>query len=297
MHHPGEIRVQQRADVFADDWGSAGVDNTIPPIAEDFLSQQRFLVLAANSRGRPWATAVSGPAGFLNTHDDSTIHVHARPDRPDPLADAFTRPRQVGLIAVDPATRRRMRLNGKARSVDSGLVVETDQVYANCPKYIQTRTVADAERPARSARYGKLLTHAQQEWVHSSDTMFVATSAPGLGVDASHRGGNPGFVQVRSQKALTWPDYVGNSMYMTLGNLDMDPRAGLLFIDWSDGHTLHLTGRARTDWDPERAAAFPGAQRVIDFEVDEVVQIDHHLPLTWTLEKYSRFNPPLEQRS
>lgn len=290
MHHPGELAVQERAQVTMEDWGSARVGNQFPPVAERFLAEQRFLVIGAEHEGRLWGTALTGPEGFIGVHDESTVHVRARPGVSDPLAGAFESPQEVGILVMDPAKRRRMRVNGRAEPVGSGLLVRADQVYANCPKYIQTRVVTDAPRPEPHATYGDGLTDSLQEWIRAADTFFLATSAPGLGTDASHRGGNPGFLHVEGRR-ITWPDYVGNSMYMSLGNLDLDPRAGLLLIDWEHGHTLHLTGRARVDWDPERADPHPGAQRVIDFEVDEYVHVAHHLPLTWGFEEYSRFNP------
>jgi hypothetical protein len=80
-------------------------------------------------------------------------------------------------------------------------------------------------------------------------------------------------------------------MYMTLGNLELDPRAGLLFLDWEQGRSLQVTGRASVDWAPERAARAPGAQRIVDFEVERVVQIDGAVPLRWTPPQYSEFNP------
>ena len=92
-------------------------------------------------------------------------------------------------------------------------------------------------------------------------------------------------------RRLLWPDYVGNSMYMTLGNLELNPAAGLLFLDWEHGHTLQLTGRARIDWDPGRAASVPGAERLIELDVDQIVQIHHASPLRWTFGEYFRHNP------
>ena len=82
-------------------------------------------------------------------------------------------------------------------------------------------------------------------------------------------------------------------MFMTLGNVAANPRAGLLFIDWETGDTLQLTGRAVVDWSPERASAIPGAERVVDFAVDRVIQMAGALPLRWVLEERSRFNPPV----
>ena len=99
------------------------------------------------------------------------------------------------------------------------------------------------------------------------------------------------LVATNHQHTVEWPDYVGNSMFMTLGNLEIEPRTSLLFLDWEHGHSLHLTGRACVDWDAGRAAAQPGALRHIDFDVDRVIQVDHASSLSWSFERYSRFNP------
>ena len=98
---------------------------------------------------------------------------------------------------------------------------------------------------------------------------------------------------MHDERRLSFPDYAGNTMFMTLGNLAANPRAGLLFLDWERGDTLQLSGRAVVDWSPERAAALPGAERVVDFEVDAVVRAPRALPLRWALEERSRFNPPV----
>ncbi|GAA2206756.1 pyridoxamine 5'-phosphate oxidase family protein [Nonomuraea monospora] len=293
MFHRGEQAVQRRAGLTVDGWGSAGVGATIPQVAADFLTRQRLIVLAAaDDTGAAWAGALTGPPEFVTVPDDRTIVADRLPAAGDPLSGLFDTERPVGMLAIEPATRRRMRVNGRARGDGGRLTIRTEQVYANCPKYIQTRADAgDSPAESRTAQVTDALTAGHQRWIATADTFFVATYVAGLGADASHRGGNPGFVTVTGDRRLTWPDYVGNSMYMTLGNLELEPRCGLLFLDWENGHTLHLTGRARADWDPARAAAVPGAQRLIDFDVERVVHITGYLPQRWSFGKYSRFNP------
>ncbi|MFC4334325.1 pyridoxamine 5'-phosphate oxidase family protein [Salininema proteolyticum] len=294
MHHEGEIAVQERAGV-AKVLGSARVGAAIPPVAADFLERQRLVVIgAADDDGALWASALSGPAGFVAADGDRTVVADRYPVGGDPLARLFETGRDVGMIAIEPSTRRRMRINGTAVRTGECLVVHTEQVYSNCPKYIQARTPDDGPGVGTvpgSAQTSSTLTAAQERWIAQADTFFIATAAPGLGADASHRGGNPGFVAVTGSGGLSWPDYVGNSMYMTLGNLELDPRCGLLFLDWERGRALHLTGQARVDWDPDRAAAVPGAQRMVDFALDRAVQIDGALPTRWSFEEYSKFNP------
>ncbi len=100
-------------------------------------------------------------------------------------------------------------------------------------------------------------------------------------MDSSHRGGEPGFVRVEGERHLVFPDYAGNSHYNTIGNLMMDPRAGILFVDFERGGLLQLTGRVRIDWDSSELERFPGAQRLVHFELDEAVELERALPLRW----------------
>jgi predicted pyridoxine 5'-phosphate oxidase superfamily flavin-nucleotide-binding protein len=132
----------------------------------------------------------------------------------------------------------------------------------------------------------------QRRLVSGADTFFIASAHPEGGVDASHRGGNPGFVRFLGENALEFPDYSGNTMFNTLGNIAVNPRAGLLFLDFEGGGTLQLTGEARIIWEAGRAVRFAGAERVVEFLVQEAVETRGAVPLRWRFEGYSPFNPP-----
>jgi predicted pyridoxine 5'-phosphate oxidase superfamily flavin-nucleotide-binding protein len=179
-----------------------------------------------------------------------------------------------------------MRVNGRLRSTPGGFTVEAHQVFSNCPKYLQKRQsceTAEAREP-KEPRHSSELTAAQAEFIAAADTFFLAT-AHHSGADASHRGGNPGFVQADSPHELSWLDYPGNSMFLTLGNLLSDPRAGLLFLDWTTGEALQLTGEARTEFSRN------GEHRVVRFTVERVVETRGALPLRWSAPEYSPANP------
>ncbi|MBZ0252214.1 MAG: pyridoxamine 5'-phosphate oxidase family protein, partial [Candidatus Methylomirabilis sp.] len=124
-----------------------------------------------------------------------------------------------------------------------------------------------------------------------ADTFFIATAHAEGGADASHRGGMPGFVRVESERDLWMPDYFGNFMFQTLGNLEVDPRAGLLFVDFETGATLQLTGEARVLWDDPRIAATPGAERIVAFRAEEIVETPNAFPFAWAFEGWSPHNP------
>ncbi|MGW4380275.1 pyridoxamine 5'-phosphate oxidase family protein [Kitasatospora sp. NPDC004531] len=303
-YHSGEIAVQERAGLGREAGHSRGaIGDTVPPVARDFLAEQPMIVVGgADAAGRIWATQLTGDPGFLRVPDPRTVLIDALPLPEDPLADVLAGggpPAQVGMIAIEPASRRRMRINGRARRDGDGLRVELDQVIANCPKYLQKRDyhrVGPGEAGVRTATDGTALTPAQQRAVRAADTFFVATASDRGDADASHRGGNPGFVQVLSPTLLRWPDYVGNAMFLTLGNLLVNASAGLLVPDWATGATLHLSGTARTVWDAEEIARVPGAQRLVEFSVEAVREITAASPLRWSSPAYSRFNPPTTDR-
>ncbi|MFJ4847669.1 pyridoxamine 5'-phosphate oxidase family protein [Streptomyces sp. NPDC088733] len=296
-YHPGERAVQTRAGVLvrADHVGR-GIRDDVPAVAAAFLEQRRMIVVgAADARGRLWASLLTGPPGFVRSPDAHTVAVTARPHPDDPLAAALAGPARVGTITVEPETRRRMRVNGTARPDGDGLLIRTEQVYANCPKYIQRRELTAAGLPPATggrATHGSGLTAAQQEWIRAADTFFVATSGPDGAADASHRGGNPGFVTVTDDHRLRWPDYSGNSMFMTLGNITTRPATGLLFPDWRTGGVLMLTGTARVAWDGD-----PDGEdgRGVDFTVTEAVELPGLSTLRWGAPEFSPANPPVRE--
>ncbi|MGW4643101.1 pyridoxamine 5'-phosphate oxidase family protein [Sphaerisporangium sp. NPDC004334] len=308
MEHPGELLLQRRAGVTRP-LGSARARPEIPAVAAAFLRDQRMLVIATpDHQGRVWASALTGPEGFADAPDERHVVIGALPT--GPLAglfdDAGQDGRDIGVIAIEPATRRRMRVNGRARREGDHLVVRTEQVYSNCPKYIQRREPAfgparpsepsgvsepseppPPSGPSRPLGTGRALTAAQRRWIGTADTFFIATHVDGLGSDASHRGGAPGFVRVLGERRLAWREYPGNFMFMTLGNLRLNPACGLLFPDWESGGGLRITGRAT-----------PGGGEAgeIAFEVEEVVEMAEEVPAPWRFVEASPFNPPLPVR-
>ncbi len=296
-YHPGEQDVQTQAGVRDQAARTGGMlRDTIVLAAQAFIALQPIVFLAAAAVGRVWASALSGPPGFAHALDERSLRLDSLPSAADPITPGLLSGAEIGLLAIDPSTRRRMRVNGTIRSRnDTGFTIETAQVYANCPKYIQARelepTGAAEDTMSPPIQRSAVLTPAQTRWIATADTFVIATTHPDGGADASHRGGLPGFVRVDAPDALVFPDYTGNMMFQTLGNLAVDPRAGLLFLDFTSGAILQLSGRAIVDWNPATAATFPGAQRAVAFTVDAVVETSHAIPLRWRFASYSPFNP------
>ncbi|HEY2524053.1 MAG TPA: pyridoxamine 5'-phosphate oxidase family protein [Candidatus Binataceae bacterium] len=287
--------VRRQADRLA-----AGIRGVITPDRAEYVGEQRFAVLGTvDRRGYVWASVVTGEAGFIQALDERTIRIAAAPAAGDPLLEDLAQPAHAAMIVPDLALRRRLRLNGTGRIAGGIIEIRAEQVYGNCPHYIQSRAPVGKRQwkigGAGAARASELSAE-HQRLIASADTLFIATDypdtgAPESGADVSHRGGNPGFVRVASSRRLAIPDYAGNNMFNTLGNIAVNPRVGLLFIGFESGRTLQLSGRAVIDWDAARAATMAGAARIIDFELDEIVDNPEGFPLLYEFHEHSHFNP------
>jgi predicted pyridoxine 5'-phosphate oxidase superfamily flavin-nucleotide-binding protein len=293
--HSGEIAVQERAGVrdIAEDVGEGIIDH-LPPGATDFLARRQMAVLGSvDSGGRVWASVLTGEPGFIETVDDHTLKVTAARSSSDPLFENLRSAAHLALFAPDFVSSRRVRVNGRGVIRRREIFLTPHEVYGNCRRYLQER-IFIGERPAAETEpveQGTQLTASQQELISRADTFFIATDNPERGADVSHKGGNPGFVKVIDARHIAFPDYNGNSMFNTLGNLTVNPHAGLLFIDFDSGRTLQLTGRASIDWSPTRVNTFPGAERVIDFELEQLIDNPAGFSLLAKFRQFSRNNP------
>lgn len=289
--HEGEQAVQQRMGVAATmaAWGSKVMRPLMPDEHRDFYGTLPFLVAAArDAEGRPWATLLTGRPGFASSPDPRRLVIAARPGPGDALEGRLEPGADVGILGLEPATRRRNRVNGRiAAAGPAGLELAVDQAFGNCPQHIRPRRWRwDALPPSPPAvTRTRTLTPAMIERITSADTLFIASGhrregeAAAYGMDASHRGGPRGFAKVEGERRIVIPDYAGNNQFNTLGNLVMDDRAGLLFVDFAGGGLLQLTGRVSIDWSSPAVALHPGAQRLLVLEVDEAIERPAALPL------------------
>ena len=234
-----------------------------------FLAHREFAVLTArDADGRLWTSPLFSSPGFLEARDRE-LRVHAVPTAGDPL-HSLAPGQPVGMLAIEFATRRRVRVNGTLTDVgDAGLLISVDQAYGNCPKYIHPRHLEHTDIPAPPIERSSTLSAGHKELIRQADTFFLGTIHPTRGADASHRGGPPGFVQIEAE-SLWWPDYPGNNMINSFGNLDVDPSAAVLFIDFDTGTTLHISGQATLDW-VTPSDADGGTGRRVRLDVESVV--------------------------
>jgi predicted pyridoxine 5'-phosphate oxidase superfamily flavin-nucleotide-binding protein len=307
--HDGEKAVQERCGVREqiEQLGGSMIRDAMPLQHRQFFARQTLLLAGhCDGAGRPWASVLAGETGFVHAPDARTLRVEARPAAGDPLADALAIGAALGLLGIDLATRRRNRVNGVVSAVDaSGFTLSVEQSFGNCPQYIQARegrwvSALPAVAPQATTRFGSRLAGAPLAIVRGADTLFIASAAgsaahgasPTLGADVSHRGGKPGFVRVRDDGSgaslLVLPDFTGNFLFNTLGNLTVNPRAGLLFIDFASGDVVQVTGRTEIVWEGDELTGFEGAQRLVRITVEEGLHHVAALPLVWSDPDFAR---------
>lgn len=297
--HEGERAVQSRVGAAVRarmaEIGPRVIRDFMPDQHREFFEQLPFVVAGTvDAAGQPWASVLAQPPGFIHSPDARHLLLRAQPLAGDPLQGTLVDGAAIGLLGIEPHTRRRNRMNGIVRGTDaSGFAVELSQSFGNCPKYIQAREPVYVERPTSSAgpvvHASAQLNDAARRMIEQADTLFIATAYAGDGeqagraggVDVSHRGGKPGFVRVEADGTLTVPDFVGNYFFNTLGNLVVNPRAGLLFIDFDTGDLLYLAVTADIVWDGAQVQSFAGAQRLMRFKVQSMRLVESSLPLRW----------------
>ena len=302
-YHQGELLVQQQAgEVEQGRRNGRAISNTIIRGALNFIKEQPFAVLGSvDAQNNVWASLLVGERGFMSA-DEHTVELdlkRAGQNPHDPFWVNIENNPRIGMLVIELSTRRRLRINGQvAHHGQDQIRIHVDEMYPNCPKYIQRRHIAGRETSPPSAlaraRAGTSLEALQRSLIATADTFFVASSHPTGGVDASHRGGPPGFIRVMNDSRIRVPDYVGNSMFNTLGNFAVNPRGGLVFLDFERNCTLQLIGRPEILWNREDPAnQTGGTRRFWDFYIERWLELDLPKPVRWEFLDYSPHNPKL----
>jgi len=302
--HAGELAVQVRAGERAiAERREALIRDRLDDAANAFVWDQGIVaVAAAGPDGALWASLWCGPEGFLrgNADGDSLEVLHDLDEHiGDPVRPNVRPNEPLGVLVIDLATRRRLRINGVVGRVDgAGLELWIREAFSNCPKYIQKRvrsdgaTGASPQPAAAPLEHGWTLDDERRRFIARIDTLFVASGHCERGIDVSHRGGSPGFARVVDERTVHVPDYPGNSLFQTFGNFHLDPRCGLAFIDFERRRVLSVTGRAVLEFGAENAShPTGGTGRYWSCTLDRWVEFSLSAATGWTLVERSPFNP------
>jgi hypothetical protein len=109
-----------------------------------------------------------------------------------------------------------------------------------------------------------------KQFIESRDMFFLASVDARGYSNCSYKGGDPGFVRVLDERTIAFPNYDGNGMYLSMGNIRQNPNVGLLFIDFEEPKRLRLNGAASLDPDDPLKSAYPEAQFIIRVAVREL---------------------------
>ncbi|MEO0468459.1 MAG: pyridoxamine 5'-phosphate oxidase family protein [Bacteroidota bacterium] len=306
VFHPGEVRVQEQTGSRQMSLNVGRMINpSLLPQAVGFLEAQNMLILSSsNAEGLVWSSVLFGETGFIEVPDLNRIIIHLdqlQHELDDVLFQNLKEFEGIGSMFIDMARQRRYRVNGTAWIVGNKLEISVQQAYGNCPKFIQKRARAGEyvmEKVAPRQTEGKTLNARQLDLISKADTFFVGSRNQAGHMDISHRGGNPGFIQILPDQTLKVPDYQGNNLFNTLGNFADDPHAGLLFIDFESGNVLQLTGKAEllfdqtSDDDLNRTT---GTGRYWLFQTENWIETHHQHHADWELFGRSMFNPEIPE--
>ncbi|MDH4438826.1 MAG: pyridoxamine 5'-phosphate oxidase family protein [Rhizobium sp.] len=289
--HEGEIYLQEKVGVV-ERMASVGqrvIRDFMPDQHRDFYAQLPYIVVGSVDRsGDAWATLLEGNPGFISSPSSTILNIEAKADASDPASDGLADRRPIGLLGMEMHTRRRNRMNGVVSHAPGGIRVDVDQSFGNCPRYIQLRDFKFVRDPGEAFSGAvedlQVLDDGARSMITVADAFFVASYADRQArrqVDVSHRGGKAGFVRVAEDGTLTIPDFDGNRFFNTLGNIVLNGKAGLIFIDYANGDMLQMTGDAEVILDSPEIAAFQGAERLWTFKARRIVRRRNALALRW----------------
>jgi predicted pyridoxine 5'-phosphate oxidase superfamily flavin-nucleotide-binding protein len=334
--HPGERSIRHKLG-FDQDYASnmmyTHISGDLPDQHIEFhTTRLPFLpVTTLDSEGRPWGSILAGQdgqTGFISYPKYTTLHIDAGVWEGDPLLDnakLFTRKNDRSMliagIGIEFSTRRRNKLAGYVTSLSLNddhqlsLDLRVNEAIGNCPKYINVRSLLPhpSTRPHIAHRNLHLeptdtLPDEIISFVHAADTVFLGTSYVALPGDSikfpSHlgmnqRGGLPGFIRVSpsTKRTIVLPDFSGNRIMTSLGNIEATPFASMTFIDFVTGDVLYLTGKAQNLIGDEAKAVMPLQNALTMLDVTGYTLVKDALPVrqeAGSEVQRSPYSPPIK---
>lgn len=274
--------------------------------------------------GKPWTTVLGGEPGIARPVGDSLIVIDTpAPSKDDPVLQFLLgstpanqvaqfhgeKPIMAGL-AIDLESRMRVKLHGKVRAGQiycegqirrAQLVLEIEANLPNCPKYLNEKVIIPHRSDPKMLSNSPKLPPQGVDLLQKADLFFISSSNSDIDMDTNHRGGPPGFVRLLSNSprgaVLIYPEYSGNCLYQTLGNLQTTPFAGLTIPDFDTGDVLYLTGEAQVLTGQSAAEILPHSKVAVKITVLSSRFVLHGLPFVGKPGEFSPYNPPVRYAS
>jgi predicted pyridoxine 5'-phosphate oxidase superfamily flavin-nucleotide-binding protein len=157
-----------------------------------------------------------------------------------------------------------------------------------------TRRIADRLEEKTVRDY---IDEDDRAFIEARDMFFIATADADGRPQSSYKGGDPGFVRVVDERTIAFPNYDGNGMYLTAGNMLVNPKVGLLFIDFEGRKRMRLNGVASVDEHDPLLGEYPEAQFVIRVRATEVFPNCPRYIHEYRLVQRSRFVPKADRET
>jgi ferredoxin-NADP reductase len=289
---------------------------------------QRFPLLAIGTldkQGRPWATVWGGEVPLAKPVAKDILGVRTLVDsKTDPIVEILYEGkddgeviheqgagRMISGLSIHLEQRNRMKLYGRMiagalNTHEEGLpgsgsvgqvqlVWKIEQSLANCPKYLNCKRVYPSLPEPRLISDSPHLSPEALALLGKADMFFISSSDRDRDMDMNHRGGPPGFVRVESNAdegaVLVYPEYSGNNLYQTLGNLQTTPRAGLCIPDFDTGNVLYVTGNTEVLIGKDAAEALPRSNLAVRITLTDARLVEKGLAFRGEALERSPYNP------
>ncbi|KAK1975013.1 oxidoreductase FAD-binding domain-containing protein [Colletotrichum cereale] len=324
--HPGEVALH---DLLKIPHRSNPTAAGLPPSYGARIAASPLVALGTlDAQGRPWTTLWGGERGAVaRPIAEDVLGVRGRVDvTDDPVLSALWGVSEEGegvkegevvqpgleadggnLVAglsIDLMTRDRVKFAGRmvAGAVDGGevqIAVHVEESLGNCPKYLNKKDVT-ARGSIEKGRVEKGLPLGEGALgvVRRADMLFL-TSEHGGSMDTNHRGGSRGFVRVaRNDEGgvdIIYPEFSGNRLFQTLGNLKLNPLVGVVIPDFETSDVLYLTGSASILIGQDAAGYLPHTKLAVKMTVAAAVFVESGLPFAGTPLEASPYNPPVRR--
>lgn len=279
---------------------------------------------ALDKQGRPWTTIIGGEPTCMRPVGHSTVAVNSLVDlKHDPVFEIIREVQGqdgengsiIGGLPIDLATRNRVKLSGRLTSGQLGLetdrshdhdgfgearlMIKVESSLGNCPKYLNKKKIMPALPKPGMVSDSLPLPETAIGLLAKADMFFISSLTRNdseRSIGTNHRGGPPGFVRVlhndaSNGTALVFPEYSGNRLYQTLGNLHLYPRAGLCFPDFDTQDILYVTGITEISAGKEAASLLPHSNLVVKLTVTAMRFVQGSLPFRGLQDELSPYNP------
>ncbi|UJR07373.1 hypothetical protein I4U23_011659 [Adineta vaga] len=320
--HEGELFVQKKRHTPSNMpmIVSEMISDDMPDQHSEFFTHLNYFGISTlDIDGRPWATIITGSSTTLiHAVSEMELKVSVILPKGDPFLSSVINTtnstcRYFAGIGVDFSNRRRNKVAGfisQSNLINDTLNMSliTNESLGNCPKYITIRKLEYYKRnPKIIADYRNTdkISFNQEclDIIHQASTIVLATRHTNHNCDntsdlgLNYRGGNPGFVRTYEESGHTFiviPDYSGNRFYQSLGNIETDRIAAVVFPCFTTGDMLHVTGIAENIYDDEAERIMPRMTLITRIKLNGYVWIKEALNLKLIgHEQYSPYNPPV----